>query len=459
MRKAVWVSLIFCVLAPLSGQAAVFDPDFVISNAEATETSVFDAESLEMFLLARGSGLARYAAADIDGVTRTAAQIIMGAADRYGVSPRFLLALLQREQSLMTDPAPSAKQLDWATGYGICDSCSMDDPALQKYRGFANQVDYAAGNVRYFMDNAGKLAGFRQAGVPTVIDGITVTPENAATANLYNYTPHLQAQENFWTVWQKYFVRRFPNGSLVTAAPDIPGTWQIRFGERRKIASNAVLLSRFDPSKVIKASANDLLAYPEGAAISFPDFSLLRSPGGTVFLLVGDERRGIASMAVFRKLGFNAAEVEDASWEDLNAYKEGAPVTLASSYPFGALFQDAKTGGVYFVQNGVKRPLYGKELLSLYFKSRKIKADKIDELAGFPLGAPVRLAEGELVRVAGSPTVYVISDGQSLPIRSAAAFERQGWKWENVVTVSPKVLALTPTGPAFDPNINIATAE
>jgi hypothetical protein len=438
---------IFCFALPgFCAKAADFDPNFVISDAEATETQSFDAEGVQAFLEAQGSGLANYTAIDTDGASRRASDIIYNAAVRNKVSPRFLLALLQREQSLVTDPSPSQKQLDWATGFGVCDSCSMDDPSLAKYKGFATQVENAAADFRSFMDNGGQ----RAVGQATAIDGIPVTPETNATACLYDYTPHLNAQENFWLVWQRYFVRRYPSGTLATAAPAIAGTWLIRFGERRLIASPAVLFSSFDPNKVVKVAANDLLAYPVGQPIKFPDYSLLRSPHGTVYLIDGDMRRGIVSMDVFRKIGFDRNEVIDVTWDDLNAYKEGTPITLAAAYPLGALLMDPATHGVYFVQNGVKRPLYGPELLGMYFKGRKVKKSSAAELALFTPGDPINLADGELVKTADSSAIYVIDNGERLPIDSADTFEKQGWKWENVVVVSDRVLDLSPLGTPFD---------
>jgi hypothetical protein len=460
MKRIAAFTLIFSLLAPaLPLRAADFDPSFIITDSEATETSSFSADDIHGFLGAQGSGLYGHATTDIDGQTRRAADIIANASKRHAVSPRFLLALLQREQSLVSDSSPSQKQLDWATGFGVCDSCSMDDPALAKYKGFAKQVDGAAELFRWFVDAGGGPTGYRRRGAATSIDGVSVTPLTAATAGLYNYTPHLAAQQNFWTLWQRWFVRRYPSGSLVTASPDIKGTWIIRHGERRLIASSAVLISRYDPSKVIKISANDLIAYPVGKPIKFANYSLLRSPRGTVYLIVNDERRGFVSKEVFRKLGFSSSEVDDASWDDLNAYKEGEPITAASAYPFGALLRNPENGGVYFVQNGVKHPLYGPELIKLYFNGRKIKKASADELEGYRLGDPISLADGELAKTADSASIYVISDGRRLPIDSGRTFEKQGWKWENVRVVSEKVLLLSPLGQSFDSTLEIASSD
>jgi hypothetical protein len=447
------IAVILCALQfiPSAVAAADFDPSFIISDAEATETLSYDASGIAAFLRAQGGGLGNLSFTDVDGVTKPAAEIIYNAAIKNSVSPRFLLALLQREQSLITDPNPSETQLNWATGLGVCDACSMSDPALQKYLGFAKQVDGAAANFRYFMDNGNRLSGFRRAGVATTIDGLAFTPKNAATANLYNYTPHLNGQKNFWFTWQKYFVRRQPSGSLVTAEPEFPGVWLIKYGERRKISSITVLVSRFGEKNIRKIPANDLLAYSEGREIKFSDYSLLRAPTGTVFLLVGDERRGIESQEVFRRLGFDKSEIIDVAWDDLSSYKDGPHISMASAYPFGALLQDTKTGGIYYVENGVKRPLWGKELISLYFKNRKVKRAAVDELGVFKTGSPIELSDGELVRTENSAAVYVISDGKRLPIVSGEAFEKQGWKWENVVTVSEKVLNISPLGEIFNP--------
>jgi hypothetical protein len=429
----------------------VFDPNFIVSNAETEETSSWTADDVNSFLEAKGSGLAGMTFADTDGQTRRAADIIINASLKNSISPRFLLALIQREQSLVTDSFPTNGQLDWAAGFGVCDSCSKNDPALAKDKGFAVQIESAAASFRYYLDGGNKSSGLRQCNVATVIDGIPVTPATDATAALYNYTPHVLAQINFWNIWQKYFVRRYPNGSILTTK-ELSDYWYIFNGERRRLSSPAVLYSRFNPDKVVNVSANDILAYPIGPEIKFANYSLLQSPGGTVYLIVDDEKRGFASADVFRKLGFNRSEVDKASSDDLAAYRDGAPITMAAAYPLGALLQVPKTGGVYYVQNGVKHAIYGRELISLYFGNLRVKKDLINELSEFSAGDPVALRDGELVRGPQSATVYVISGGQRQPIASEKIFNDQGWNWKNVVTVSDKVLSLSPLGSAFDPS-------
>jgi len=40
-----------------------------------------------------------------------------------------------------------------------------------------------------------------------------------------------------------------------------------------------------------------------------------------------------------------------------------------------------------------------------------------------------------------NPSVYVISNGQKRAITSGKVFEDLGYKWENILTVHPRVLA------------------
>ncbi len=124
----------------------------------------------------------------------SAAQIIKNAADTYGVSPRALITIIQKESygPLVTDTWPLPSQYRNAMGYGCPDTAPCDPT----YEGFYNQVMNAArqfnlykttpSNYRYvpFQDNS---IGYNPN---TACGASTVTIANYATAGLYNYTPY-----------------------------------------------------------------------------------------------------------------------------------------------------------------------------------------------------------------------------------------------------------------------------
>jgi hypothetical protein len=424
---------------------AEFNPNYIISDQELTDYNAMSLSQVQSFLQSKGSPLAYYATIDTDGLGRTASEIIWRVAQSYKISPKVLLVTLQKEQSLITDTTPTQKQLDWATGYGICDSCSMSDPTLQKYKGFATQVDYAAGWKRWFLENVATLAWVKQPGQTYLIDSYSITPNNIATAAFYTYTPHYNGNYNFWKIWRDWFGKFYPDGTVLKEQ-DGDGIWLIQRGLRRQFSTYSAFVSRYSPEKLITVSANELENYETGTPIKFPDYSLLRSPRGTVYLLVGNTRRGFASSEVFRTIGFNPDEIIDVTWEDLNVYIENDPITIQSVYPMGALLQDKTSGGVYFVENGVKKPIWAKQFLTLYFGGKKITAVSPDELKKYPTGEPIKFKDGELVVGEGAPTVYFISNGERRPIPTEEVFNVLGFKWENIIKTTDKILSLHPVG-------------
>lgn len=453
--------LLFVGAAP----ALAADPNDLVSDHDMTDASSMDLSQLFSFLSSKGGTLAYRYFPDTDGVVKTAAEIIERVATTYVISPKFLLALLQREQSLVEDPSPRPSQFDWATGFAVCDSCSTTDPSVLAWKGFANQVDAAAKQIRvhYLPDlqTKGVTVSGIGPGVTKTIDGTPVTPANKATAVLYTYTPHLHGNINFANIWQRWFSLSFPDGSLVRTA-DSADIWLVDGGRKRRFASKTAFSTRYPSTAgVLTVSAQDLDAYPAGPEIRFANWSLLRGPDGTAYLLDGDSKRKIASPEVFRKIGFNPDEVEDATADDLAAYADGPDVTIESSYPTGALLQ-IKTGGVYYVQDGVKHPIPSKAVLDARFPKKPIQTATMDQMKAYPDGDPVTFADGTLFGVKGQAAIYVVEHGMRRPIASEKAFHAYGWQWRNVMWTDQATADLHPLGEPVDaaesPSVAAASA-
>ena len=452
----IFLSTIFTPLYPVL--AAEFNPHNIISDFELEEYDSLSVDSIQRFLESKGSYLAKYKQT-VNGAVKTAAQIIFDEARIYQISPKVILAMLQKEQSLVTDPSPSQDQLDWATGFGICDSCSKGDSSVATFRGFYNQVSLFAEKVRvnYLRDLAslGKtFTGWGPGLTKTTLDGYEVTPMNKATSVLYTYNPfrggdRIGANFNFWRIWQRYFTRSYPDGTLLRVAGD-DGVWLLQNNKRRAFANRAALYSRYDPKRIIQISQNELDKYEIGVPIKFANYSLLRSPKGTVFLLVDDTIRGITSREVFRTLGFNPEEVIGVKDADLADYKVGKNITITSAYPVGGLLQDKKTGAVYFVQNGQKQGIIDRAIMTINFKKRKPLSVTADELDKYADAGPLKLADGTLVTGTATRAVYAVADGLRRPIVSADAFEKLGYRWSDIITVPEKVLELHELGQPLD---------
>lgn len=445
MKHLITLALLFAIFLPLQ-TALAFDPNYILSDEELRDSQAMDLNQIQAFL-ERG-GLAEVRTEDHTGKMRNAADIIWRAAQQHGINPKFLLVLLQKEQSLIEDDEPTQKQLDWAAGYAVCDDCSMDDPNLSRWKGFGKQVNSAA--LQFIegyledIDTHGKTAGKYGPGITVVIDGQEVTPVNAATAAMYAYTPHLHGNQNFVAVWNRWFGREYPSGSLLQGAGQ-DGVWLIQHGYKRAITSASVLNSRFDSDLIITVSSTVLEQFPVGTPISFPNYSLLIDETGRISLLVDDSLRHITSMEAFRSIGFSEDELVHVTSQEAAAYAEGEPITEDTSHPQGVLLQ-LKSGGVYYIEDGIRHAILDRSILQARFAHSSPTPATPVEIEQYREGAPLRLPDGYLVRSASNPAVFVISDGNRLPITSESIFLGYGYKWDNVHVVPDDILNLHPVG-------------
>src|SRR3989338_10490370 len=105
-------------------------PGYLIDDDVLQDTSPSQMSAVRGVM--KGSMLRYLHTGDVDGQRRPARDIIWLASNTYRINPKAIACLLQREQSLMTDQNVSWNQLNWALGYGVCDSCSRTHPKVRK---------------------------------------------------------------------------------------------------------------------------------------------------------------------------------------------------------------------------------------------------------------------------------------------------------------------------------------
>ncbi len=427
---------------------AAFDPEYILSDSELTDVYSMDQNHIRSFLEAHGA-LGNLRLPDYSGKIHWASDIIWYAAQNHGISPKVLLVMLQKEQSLVDDEDPTQKQLDWAMGYGVCDACSMNDPAVQRWQGFGKQVNSAALQFSegYLADIAayGVTAGKYGPGIPVVINGTTITPQNAATAALYAYTPHFHGNENFSRLWEAWFGKTYPSGSLVQISGESV-VWLLKNGYRYSIPSASVLLSRFPNQAVLPISSSSLTSYPEGGSITLPNYSLIEAEDGERYLLVDDTLRPIADEETFRAIGFSEDELVYLKDDEIATYTKGSTITTSTIAPQGKLYELTTNKARFFVQDGVRHPIFDETLYHIRFGSQQPTPVEPMVLEQLKEGSPIRLPDGILVKSPSSPTVYVISDGMRRPIPSEEVFLSFGYAWNSIVTLPEDILGLNKEG-------------
>lgn len=420
--------------------AADFDPSYIISDTELTDYNSMDQKDIENFLEKRNGTLENYVCFDKENNPKSAIQTFYEVSRNWMINPKYLLILVQKEQSLLEDPSPSQGQYDRATGYGCPDSGGCDD----RWKGFYRQVNSAAAQTRYYMDHITEF-GF-QPGKTYTIDDKSVTIKNIATAGLYNYTPHLHGNEMVWNLWNKYFSKKWPDGSLLELEDDNT-IYYIENGLKRQIVSKAVMTSRFDTSRVITVSASDLDLYEDGAPIKYLNFALLKAQSsGNIYMIVDSYKRRIVSNEVFKKVGFNDDDITVVPDGDLALYQDGADITEYTLFPTGTLMQNSKTKAIFYIISGQKKPVINKDILNANFSGLKITSTSTEALDKYPSGNPVTLPDGTLIKTKTVNTVYVISNGKRLPIFSGAIFKSMNYNSKNIKIVTQETLEVHPLG-------------
>lgn len=215
----------------LSGKTSALTFNYTtypMDNSTLQASFTMTVAGIQSFLQNEGSGLASFS--DIEncgpttgpnytfyatyyhcGSSESAAQIVYDASQAYGINPQVILAMMQKEQSLITTPNPISSQLDYAMGYGCGDTsngCTVS--------GFFNQVDNGTWQLRADIDLIDGISywGYSPSAYPcngpTIFYSAALQPgndvtfydsygnaytsfvlPNAATSAFYCYTPHV----------------------------------------------------------------------------------------------------------------------------------------------------------------------------------------------------------------------------------------------------------------------------
>ena len=214
------VALIAAVLVPTAVQsdradalsAADWDAGYIISDENFYNGSAMSEAEIQRFLettvgtCQNSNCLAVYRE---DTPTRTwsfgtcstyagaagesAARIIFKVQQACNLSAKVILVTLQKEQSLLTNRAPSDGIMRKAMGYGCPDTAACDST----YYGFFNQLFAAGRQLTWYGNPAGSFTSIRVGQVnaiqyhPNAGCGTKdVLVRNRATAALYYYTPY-----------------------------------------------------------------------------------------------------------------------------------------------------------------------------------------------------------------------------------------------------------------------------
>lgn len=246
-RVAILLITALVCSAASTAAAEDFDPELVISDDNMRAANSMSPSEIQQFLETLPGPLATLKTRDYDQVItlskktdnlnitpdtgeepKLASQIIWEACQAWQISPKVMLTMLQKEQSLLTRTSLATNTLARAVGAGCPGSLVFPDTnpvATNRYPGFGNQVWHGA----RLLDSYGEGHTY----YPTYYEGIThkiykdpvygttIRPKNLATFKLYVYNPSIPGNTNFYNIYRLYFGSTF-------AKPTMREMWAFR---------------------------------------------------------------------------------------------------------------------------------------------------------------------------------------------------------------------------------------
>ena len=235
------------------------------------------------------------------------------------------------------------------------------------------------------------------------------------------------------------------------------GKYAVSIGTEKKLDIRVLdyLMTTVEIEK-IDTNAYTIKTVRVPAAIGYrKDSTLMRvSDNPAVYVIKNGEKRVITSAELFQLLGYVWKNVIYVSQIEMEIYNEGEPMTFEDARrPDGTLIKTKTSRGVYLIDKGKKRQFASAQVFdALGYKWSRILTISDAEFAFYPVGDPVtfdKIKDGNLVKIASSPAIYIIENGLKRLITSERIFRAKGYKWSNVMVVAEANLAEFPDGEAL----------
>jgi len=494
----------FIAVAPA---LADFNPNLLISDTAFSDTQTFSgAAGIQQFLATKGSVLAstdptflqmlrepqinllKSAIGDPEPnltYLRSAAQLIWDASQMTGINPQVILVTLEKEQSLIDGSFSSTSQEQTALDHAMGFSCPDSTGCSSQFGGFYFQlfgtVD-AQGNkylgapaslMRSFntpngrgpmVDASGSTLGSPLIAVSHVGDTIllgntqgapnnapatqSVTLGDSATAALYRYTPHVyNGNYNFYNFFNSWF--KYQNGTLVQVAGS-PNIYIVSNGAM-SLFPQFVQESRginAATATIMQISQSDFSSYTQGPVYAPPDNTVITiqgDPSSTYYVFENGVRHP-ASAFVLSQRKLDPQAAFTVDQTDAALFPLGSQLTPAD----GTLIQAQGSPTIYVVQNGEIYALTAFTFSQYGYSFKNVVTLPASEVSSYQNGGFMLPQDGTLLKFAGNNTVYLLKDQLLDPI-SGTVFNLDGYSFKNVVTLTSNEVANATPGTFVPP--------
>jgi hypothetical protein len=450
-----------------------FNPNILISDTVFSDTQTFGgSDGIQKFLESKGSVLANTNPLFLiklnepndpnlkqvlgdpgynTGHLRTAAELIWDSGQASGLNPQVILVTLNKEQGLITgtfNEYTLQKALNRAMGFDCPDNTGCGnlfpgfyyqlfgniDTAGNRYLGAAKSLmkSFNAPNGRGPAINGRPAQVGETITIYNTLGGFTgvlqkqlVTLINKATAALYRYTPHaFNGNYNFWRFFTSWF--RYTNGTLVRVSGE-DSTYIIQNGERQFVPNFIALARNIDLAKTTVVSPSEMTDYPIGSIYGPKDNTII-SVNNAFYVFLNNIKHPVSDF-VLRQRNLNPLNSISISPDEAAIFPDGLQLTPSE----GTVLKGETQEHIYRVQNGILKR-FSLFTLTQYNITKKIEIVPDNEIASYPASGFVPPIDGTLIKGAENSSVYLVQQGQRLPL-TEELFKNHGYSFKKVVTL------------------------
>lgn len=235
--------------------------------------------------------------------------------------------------------------------------------------------------------------------------------------------------------------RALPEEGTLVKSADSQAVYIIANQEKRLLSYFVFQQRGFKFSQVLSAQPGELDGYPTGKLMPPLDGTLIKAKESPAVYLVGNGVLQPVSYFVFTQKKFSFRNVVSVPSSELAGWEVGKPLPP----PTGLLVKSKSSSTVYYIESGVKRPISYGVFVARRFSFKNVVVADDQDLAVLETGDDLTLPDRALVKTAENPTVYYLVDGVFRPL-ALKAFQNRRLRFEDVVTVTADELAKYPIG-------------
>lgn len=235
--------------------------------------------------------------------------------------------------------------------------------------------------------------------------------------------------------------RALPAEGTLVKSKDNPAVFIITNSEKRLLTSFVFKQRKLKFADVLTAEPGELDSYPAGKLMTPLDDTLLKAKEDGAIFQVGNGLLQPVSELVFKLRKLRRSDLVILPKAELQYWNTGKPVPP----PTGILIKAKTKPAVYYIESGVRRYVSAAVFSASNFQPKDIVVAQDSEVEALELGEDLALPDRALVKIKTNATVYYLVDGVMRPL-TLKAFQNRRLRFQDVVTIMSEELAKYPIG-------------